>query len=184
LIGGSLAVGEIPSRQEEKVGAIDSWVSIIEKIIGGGRFVANIGRSQLIKQLDSIRLNLEQFQEAARKNDVSEMRKLLAECKAESEMLEKRLFKTLDSQTSKSLDKTIKRARIAKSSITRKSAPRMSAPSPSQRAIRRTLTAKSAELAKTIDSDNEESRQKLISEIDTAIGRLRGIARSLGNFTV
>jgi hypothetical protein len=181
LIGGSLAVaaGKCLSRQEENVGAIDSWVSVIEKVIGGGRFVANIGRSQLIKQLDSIRLNLEQFQEAARKDDVSEMRKLLAECKVESEMLEKRLFTVLDSKASKRLERAIKSAPSAKSGLMKKSAT-----SPSQRTIRRTFTAKSAELAKAIDSDNEESRQKLIAEIDTAIGQLRGIAKSLEHFTV
>lgn len=165
------------------MGAIDSWVSLIEKIVGGGRSVANAGRSQLVKQLNSICLNLEQFQEAARKDDVSEMRKLLAECKAESEMLENRLFKALDSKTSKSLDRTIKRARSAKSGIAKRRITK-TAPVPSQRTVRRTFSAKTTELAKTIDSENEIGRQNLIAEIDTAIGRLRGISKSLENFTV
>jgi hypothetical protein len=159
--------------------AISSFVDVLDKVAKTARLVANIGRPQLIKQLDALRLNLEQFKEAAREDDISKMRQLLAECEAESELLEKRLFKNLDDTTDRSLNRTIRRARISKMAITRRSKQ-----APTHRTIRKALNAKSAKLASTIATGDEGNRQKLLAEIDTAIGRLRGISKSLKSFTV
>ncbi|WP_334362683.1 hypothetical protein [Bradyrhizobium sp. AZCC 1578] len=156
---------------------ISALVDILAKLAKMGRVVANIGPSQLIKQLNALRSNLEQFKEAIREDDVSKMQQLLAECEAESDLLEKRLFKGLDDRTNKSLSSTIRRARASKKAITKK---RQQTPSPQK--IRTALKAKRAELASTIATRDETHRQELVEEIDKAIGKLRGISKSLESF--
>jgi|HubBroStandDraft_6_1064221.scaffolds.fasta_scaffold494779_1 hypothetical protein len=162
------------------MGAISSLVDAWDMVAKTARLVANIGRPQLIKQLDVLRLNLEQFKEAAREDDVPKMHQLLAECEEASKSLENRLFKNLDDKTNKRLNKTIRRARMMKSRMTR----RTRAPTPAYRTIQRALNAKSAQLAGAIASNDESSRQKLLTEIDTAIGRLLGISKSLESFNL
>jgi hypothetical protein len=101
------------------------------------------------------------------------MHDLLAECEVESEMLEKRLFKALDAKTSKKLRRTVRRARSVKGRMTaRKRAPRNTT-------IKKALHTKTAHFASTIEADDTESRQTLLLEIDDAIGRLRGLQKSL-----
>ena len=159
--------------------ALGEFVDMLEKMFRTGRYVANMGRPQLIRQLDTLRVNLENFKVAAGKKDKSEMRQLLAECDAASRMLEGRLFQGLDPNMNDMLNKAVKRAHAAKTGHVRNVER-----APTKKAIRETVAAKSAELAKTMNSRKEENRQRLIAEIDTAIGRLRGLSRSLENFTL
>lgn len=161
------------------MGAIATFVEMIDKYVGTARYVANIGKPQLIKQLEDLRINLENFKAAARRNDKSAMRQLLGECDMESKMLEKRLFKGLDTEMTHMLARTVKRAHAAKTGHVSTVARPVS-----KKAIRETLSAKRAELAKTMNARKEESRQRLIEELDAAIGRLRGISKSLENLSL
>jgi hypothetical protein len=169
--------------------AMGQFLDVIERLARTGRSVANIGKPQLIKQLDAVRANLQSFKEAAVRNEKSEMRVLLAECEAESKMLEKRLFKGLDAEMSKILKRDVGRARRAKMRMHRsgtrtKSLTKRKAIRSTKKTIQETFAAKGAELAKTMNSRKEENRQRLIAEIDTAIGRLRGISKSLENLSL
>jgi hypothetical protein len=152
--------------------AVIAWVDVIGKTIKVAGVVANIGRNQLIKKLDDIRKNLEQFKAAAEKDDASAMRQLLEECKALSGEFEQRLFKGLDDKTNRSIERAIGKARAAKSSLTRK---REASPN---RVVQAAAKEKGDELAGAM-TDGESSRQQLILDMDTAIGRLRGISKSL-----
>ena len=158
------------------MGAISAMADAWIKVAKTARMVANLGAPQLIKQLDALRSNLEQFKEAARKNDTSKMRQLLAECEEESKFLEKRLFKKLDDKTHKALNRTVRRARSAKSKMAKKVRP--------HHELRKALKAKSAKLASELDVHDEASRQELLDEIDIAIGKLKGISISLASFTL
>jgi hypothetical protein len=95
------------------------FVEILHKVASRQGLVRNIGRPQLIKQIDAIRENLEQFKKAFEKHDESAMRVLLAECEALSDALEKRLFKGLDAETSKSLETTVRSMRVGKGGLVR-----------------------------------------------------------------
>lgn len=110
------------------------------------------------------------------------MWQLLGECDMESKMLEKRLFKGLDAEMSRMLSRTVKRAHAAKTGHVKKAArPKQAV---SKKEIRETFSAKTAKLAKTMNARKEENRQHLIEELDAAIGRLRGIAKSLENLSL
>jgi hypothetical protein len=157
--------------------AISSFVDALGALANTARVVANIGRPQLIKQLDVIRLTLEQFRQAADEDDVSKLRQLLEECETESNALEKRLFGGIDADTNKILSETLQRALHAKASITAK-------PPSARRTIRKTFDAKRAKLAETITTRNEREREELLAEIDRAIGKLRGISKSVENLSI
>lgn len=161
---------------------ISAFVDLLAKLAKMTRVVANIGPTQLIKQLDAIRQNLEQFKDALRRDDLSKMQQLLAECEAESDLLEKRLFKGLDDETSEALHSSVRRARAAKTGLAkhRKQVPKKQAPISAK--VRTALKAKRAKLASTITSRDETDRDELVEEIDKAIGKLRGISKSLESF--
>jgi hypothetical protein len=71
-------------------------------------------------RVDAIRSNLEQFKGALRRDDLSRMQQLLAECEAESDLLEKRLLKGIDDETSEALHSSVRRARAAKAGLAKK----------------------------------------------------------------
>jgi hypothetical protein len=152
-----------------------SFVDLLEKVLKMGRVVANIGAPQLIKQLDAIRSNLEQFKKAASEDDTAKMRQLLSECEVECDSLKTRLFKGLDDKTNKSLDASIQKARKKKRAIMT-----VREQAPTKQEIRKALKAKSEKMANTIST--KKGRQELVVELDDAIGKLRGISKSLESF--
>jgi hypothetical protein len=162
------------------VGSITDWVNIIGKTIEGAVGIVNLSRNQVARKLTAIRENLEQFKEAAANDDASKMRQLLESCKVQSEELEKRVFKGLDDKANKAVRTAIKKARISKSGIVRRSeTPSRKRVAASKKVLRVAAQAKSAGLASALDGDDKASRKKLMKDIDTAIGKLQGICISL-----
>jgi hypothetical protein len=176
------------------MGAFSSFVETLAAIAKTALYVQNLGAPQLIKQLDSLQSNLEQYKQAVLVDDTSKMRQLLEECDAESMLLEKRLFKALDEEVHNSLHMAVNRARTAKRSMLRSAAQRKAAAARRKAeatrrkaaitgaaSVQKSLNAKRAKLAGTINASNEKQRQKLLLELDAAIGRLSGISKSLSN---
>ena len=173
------------------MGAISGFVKAFGEVVSQVRFLANTPRTQLIKQLDALVLNLEQFRDAARTDDVSKMRELVAECAAETRMLEQRVFMGLDEKTSESLRQRLKRAHHAKAKrakLGRQAQARRRVAAKraklAQANLKAKLKLKRTKLADAIAADDKRKREKLIAEIDTAIGELRGIAKSLDSFKI
>jgi flagellar capping protein FliD len=161
--------------------SIVAWAEMLIKLVKIGGVVINIGRDQLIKKLNNIRENLEQFKEAAEQGDASKMRQLLEECRALSEDLERRMFKGLDDKTSKAVAKAVVKARSAKQSLTRAPASKTAPKAAARKAVENASYAKGDALAIAVTTNDQGSRQELIEEIDIAIGRLRGVSKSLAS---
>ena len=127
--------------------SITAWVDVLGTVIKTALRVVNISRDQVIGKLTAIRENLEQFKEAADRNDASKMRQLLESCKAQSEELEKGIFQVLDDKANASVKNAIKRARIAKSKVVKKSEiPTKKQLASSKEAVQAAAKAKSAGL--------------------------------------
>jgi hypothetical protein len=175
------------------MGAISSFVEVLSKVLGTARIVANIGRPQLVKQLNALCLNLEQFRQALRIDDVSKMRELSAECEAESEMLERRLFKALDNEINASLIKRVRRVRASKMAMTRSISSKVATAkkqaekreqSKNRQELKKAVKAKKASLLSAISTHDDTERDELLAEIESAIGTLRGLAKSLDSLSV
>ena len=154
---------------------ISNWANLLFKLTDKVESWTGRGRRQVIEQLDAIRLNLEQFKEAVREDDLSKMRQLLAECGTLSLPMEKQLFKVLDDESSEKANKVKKHAFVSKARIVKGRTRQSSIPLK----IRKAFEEKNAALASAIIEPDQRNRQKLLAEIDTAIGTLSGIAKTL-----
>jgi hypothetical protein len=121
------------------------------------------------------------------------MRELLAECEAESEMLESRLFKALDNQINASLIKRVRRVRASKKAMTRsisfkvataKKQAEKREQSKNRQELKKAVKAKKETMASAISTHDDTKRDELLAEIESAIGTLRGLAKSLDSFSV